>query len=88
MLNQGCFLRYKTSLVKGNYHVNSDDFYLTLFKTNLFLWRHFDISSILLFNRTFGSAREIIILSVRHKSHLRVPHLHRDVYNFILHFRC
>ena len=40
-----------------DYHVNSDDFYLTLFKINLPLSRHFDISSVLLFNRTFGSAR-------------------------------
>ena len=49
-----------------NYHVNSDDFYLTLFKINLFLWRHFDISSVVLFSRTFGSATAIIIFSVRH----------------------
>ena len=40
----------------SNYHVNSDDFYLTLFKINLLLCRHFDISSVLLFIRTFGSA--------------------------------
>ena len=71
----------------SNYHVNSDDFYLTLFKINLLLCRHFDISSVLLFNRTFGSARVIIIFSVRHKSHLLVPHLYRDAYDFILHFR-
>ena len=45
----------------SNYHVNSDDFYLTLFKINLLLCRHFDISSVLLFNRTFGSARAITI---------------------------
>ena len=50
-------------------------------------WQHYDVSSALLFNRTFGSAREIIILSARHKSHLLVSHLHRDAYNFILHFR-
>ena len=71
----------------SNYHANSDDFYLTLFKINLLLCRHFDISSVLLFNRTFGSARAIIIFSVRHKSHLLVPHLYRDAYDFILHFR-
>ena len=62
----------------SNNHVNSDDFYLTLFKINLPLWRHFDISSVLLFNKTFGSARAIIIFSVRHKSHLLVPHLYWD----------
>ena len=71
----------------SNYHVNSDDFYLILFKINLLIRRHFDISSVLLFNRTFGSARAIIIFSVRHKSHLLVPHLYRDAYDFILHFR-
>ena len=71
----------------SNYYVNSDDLYLTLFKINLLLCQHFDISSVLLFNRTFGSARAIIIFSVRHKSHLLVPHLYRDAYDFILHFR-
>ena len=71
----------------SNYHVNSDDFYLTLFKINLLVRRHFDISSVLLFNRTFGSARAITIISVRHKSHLFVPHLYQDAYDFIFHFR-
>ena len=71
----------------SNDHVNSDDFYLTLFKINLLLCRHLDISSVLLFNRTFGSARAIIIFSVRHKSHLLVPHLYWDAYDSILHFR-
>ena len=71
----------------SNYHVNSGDFYLTLFKINLLIRRHFDISSVLLFNRTFGSARAITIFSVRHKSHLFVPHLYRDAYDFIFHFR-
>ena len=71
----------------SNYDVNSDDFYLTLFKINLLVCRYFDISSILLFNRTFGSARAILIFSVRHKSHLLVPYLYRDAYDFTLHFR-
>ena len=69
------------------YHVNLDDFYLTLFKIKLLLCRHLDISSVLLFNRTFVCARAIIIFSVRHKSHLLVPHLYRNAYDFILHFR-
>ena len=68
----------------GKYHVNSADFYLTLFKTNLFLWRHLDISSVLLFKRKFVSARAITFF-VRHKSHLLVPHLYRDAHDFILH---
>ena len=69
----------------SNYHVNSDDFYLTLFKINLLLCRHFDISSVLLFNRTFGSARAIIIFSVRHKSYLLVPHIamHTILYSIL-----
>ena len=71
----------------SNYHVNSDDFYLALFKINLLLCLHFDISSVLLFNTTFGSARAIIMFSVRYKSHLLVPHLYRDAYDSILHFR-
>ena len=70
----------------SNYHVNSDDLYLTLFKINLFLWWHFDISSVLLFNRTFGSGRAIIIFSVRHKSRL-VPHVYRDAYVFYTPFQ-
>ena len=61
----------------SNYHVNSDDFYLTLFKINLFLWRHFDISSVSI--EILGlPGQTIIIFSVRHKSHLLVPHLYRD----------
>ena len=71
----------------SNYHVNSDDFYLTLFKINLLLCRHFGISAVLLFNRFFESVRAIIIFSVKYKSHLLVPHLYQDVYDFILHFR-
>ena len=71
----------------SNYHVNSDDFYLTLLKINLLVSRYFDISSVLLFNRTFGSAIAIIIFSVRHKSRLLVPYLYRDAYNFALHLR-
>ena len=72
-----------------NYHVNSDDFYLIWFKINVFQnnVQHFDISSVLLFNRTCGSARVIIIFSVRHKSHLFVPHFYQDAYDFILHRR-
>ena len=68
----------------SNYHVNSADFYLTLFKINLLLCRHFYVSSVLLFNRTFGSNRAIIIFSVRQKSHLLVPHLYRDAYDFMV----
>ena len=83
-------LLYSNQHVKStplsNYYINSDDFYLTLLKINLFLCRHFDISSVLLFNRTFGSARAISF-SVKHKSHLLAPHLYRDAYDFILHFR-
>ena len=45
----------------SNHHVFLDDIYLTLFKIKLLLWKHFDISSVLLFNRPFGSARAIII---------------------------
>ncbi len=40
----------------------------------LFLWRHFETSSDLLFNKDEVSAREIKVFSVRHKSHLLVPH--------------
>ena len=51
----------------SNYHVNSDDFYLTLLQINFVVWRHFDIKSILLFERTFVCARAIISFFVRHK---------------------
>ena len=72
--------------VLSNQHVNSDDFYSALFKINLFLWLHFDVNSVLLFNRTFRSAKQTNIFLVRHKLHLLVPHLHRDAYSFILEF--
>ena len=68
-------------------HVNSDDFYLTLFETNLFLWQHFHISSFFLFSRTFESGGAITIFSVKQKSHFFVPHLYRDTYDFMLYFR-
>ena len=71
----------------SNYHISSGDFYLTLFKINSFLWWHFDINSVLLFNRTFGSTRAIIIFSVRQKSHFLVQHLYQDADTFILRFR-
>ena len=71
----------------SNYRVNWYDFYLTLFKTNFLLSRHFDIISVLWFNRTFRFARAMVIFSVRHKSHLLVPHLYQDASDFIHHFR-
>ena len=68
-------------------YIHSDGIYLILFKINLFSWSRIDISSVLLFNRTFGSARKTIIFYVTHKSHLFVSHLYWDASDSILHFR-
>ena len=48
------------------------------FKMYLFLWRHFDINSVLLFKRFFCSARAIMYFSVKQRSHLLVPHLYGE----------
>ena len=48
------------------------------FKMYLFLWRQFDIDSVLLFKRFFCSARAIMYFSVKQRSHLLVPHLYGE----------
>ena len=49
-----------------------------LFKMYLFLRRHFDINSVLLFKRFLCSARAIMYFSVKQRSHLLVPHLYGE----------
>ena len=53
----------------------------------LFLYRNFDINSILLFKRLLWLARAIMYLPVRQRSHLLVPHLYGVAYTVMLHFR-
>ena len=53
----------------------------------LFLCRHFDINSVLLFKRLFWLARAIMYFSVRQRSHLLVPHLYGVAYAAMLYFR-
>ena len=51
-------------MVKNLYH---DNYFLTLAKKNLFLWRHLEISSVLLFNKVSGSAQMMETFSDKHR---------------------
>ena len=57
------------------------------FKMYLFLCRHFDINSVLLFKRLFWLARAMMYFSVRQRSQFLVPHLYGVAYAAMFHFR-
>ena len=67
--------------------VNQFKIWHIIFKMYLFLCRHFDINSVLLFKRLFCLGRAIMYFSVRQRSHLLVPRLYGAAYAAILHFR-
>ena len=57
------------------------------FKMYLFLCRHFDINSVLLFKRLFWLARAMMYSFVKQRPHLLVPHLYGVAYAAMFHFR-
>ena len=61
--------------------------YFTSCSRNLFLWRHLEISSVLLFSRSFGSALTMATFSDRQRSHFLVPHMYGDANDAMLHLR-
>ena len=58
--------------------VNQFKMHHRFFKMYIFLWRHFDINSVLLFKSFFCSACAIMYFSVKQRSHLLVPHLYGE----------
>ena len=52
----------------------------------LFLWWHFEISLVLLFNKFLWLALAVIYFSVKHRSHLLDPHLYVEAQAATLHF--
>ena len=57
------------------------------FKMYLFLCRHFDINSVLLFKRLSWLARAMMYSSVKQRPHVLVPQLYGVAYAAMFHFR-
>ena len=75
MFSKECFFSGWAVILGQGFHGT-----LKFFKRNLFVWRHFEMISERWFRRESFSARAIVSFSVRHKSHLREPHLYGDAF--------
>ena len=77
-------IEHKLHLIYRYYKfINS---YLLFFKMYLFLWRHLEINSVVLFSKFLWLALAITYFSVKHRSHLLDPHLYVEAQAVILHF--
>ena len=59
-------------------------YFLKLANSNLFLWRHLEISSVLLLNKASGSAQIMESFSDKHRSQRFEPHCYGEAFLWIL----